>query len=490
MKTNAIAMAVLLLLGASATAVAQAPDTIWTRVYGQPNHETGEAIRPTADGNYIVVGSNASDGFGGYDCCLWKIDPDGALLWMYHYGTIDTEMGRSVVQTPDGGYLIAGDFDEYAPNSTRDIYIVKTDSLGIQLSSHLYGGANDDYVGQMLPLPNGTYLVVGSTNSYGIGDLSFWLLYLDADGDTIRTVTCGDAYQEWATSATLSPDSNLVIAGVRHGYPSQAEDVYIVKADMNGNIIWERNYGFQHNDRAYDIKATPDGGYILTGYTTDDTPYVTRDIYVLKTDSNGDTLWTRQFGDVWEDWSYAVNITDAGNYVVAGRAWNDTSDSSAALIIMLNPEGETLWTKLIQNDQSIGPNDIIQTDDGGYLLTGFTADFSLHDYNLDLYLARLAPDIVGVDETGPIPAAYSMLANYPNPFNASTTISYSLPQSSSVTLDIYDILGRKVQTLYHGKQAAGRHSLIWQADSFVSGIYFYRLTANSLKQTRKLILLK
>jgi len=89
-----------------------------------------------------------------------------------------------------------------------------------------------------------------------------------------------------------------------------------------------------------------------------------------------------------------------------------------------------------------------------------------------------------------LPERFFLLNNYPNPFNSSTTISYDLPQPGKVTIDIYDILGRKVQTLVNGHQQAGSHSLIWNADGFSSGVYFYKLQAGEYCEAKKMLLLK
>ena len=89
-----------------------------------------------------------------------------------------------------------------------------------------------------------------------------------------------------------------------------------------------------------------------------------------------------------------------------------------------------------------------------------------------------------------LPESFVVLGNYPNPFNASTTISYILPKPTNVTIEIYDMLGRSIETLRTGAQPAGEHSIIWNADSFSSGMYFYKITAGEFGQTEKMTLLK
>ena len=97
----------------------------------------------------------------------------------------------------------------------------------------------------------------------------------------------------------------------------------------------------------------------------------------------------------------------------------------------------------------------------------------------------------GIDDNfGALPNRISLLPNYPNPFNASTLIRYELPQSSQVKIEIYDLLGRKVTTLYDGEKQAGHHYVIWNTGDFSSGIYFYKLRAGEYSESRKMMLLK
>jgi hypothetical protein len=98
---------------------------------------------------------------------------------------------------------------------------------------------------------------------------------------------------------------------------------------------------------------------------------------------------------------------------------------------------------------------------------------------------------VGIEEEIlEIPLSFALSQNYPNPFNASTTIQYALPEPSDITVEIYDILGRKIETLIHGEQSAGYHQIIWNADDQSSGTYFYRIQAGDYTETKKMALLR
>jgi len=484
-------VAILLFIIFSSIAIGQEPDTVWTKIYGEDHHELGECIIPTSDGCFLIAGSNHSTTFGGYDYYLMKIDQNGDSLWTRHFGTIDTERGAWAVEKSDGGFMMIGSFDIYAPNTPRDIFIVNTDSLGYLTSTRMYGGSDDDFANKIVETSDGNFMILGNTDSFGIGNLDIWLIKVNQLGDTLWTSTIGTSGDEYAYGLESTADGGYIIGGVQNTSGTQAEDACLIKTDSLGNPEWIKSYGYEHNDRVHDIAPLPDGGYIAVGYMTHSIPTM-RDFYVLKTDAYGDTLWTRNYGNAREDWAYSVNINNSGHYIVAGMSENGFyPDTAKILVLCLDSNGDTVWTKNICNGLRTLPKSIIQTSDNGYILTGWTTVFYDNDWQNDLYIARLSPEFVGVyDQDFTIPYQLNISQNYPNPFNASTTISYSLSEQSEVSIEIYDILGRKIDKLSPGRQSAGEHNVIWNAENLTSGVYFFRIQAGNYTEARKMVLLK
>jgi hypothetical protein len=488
---TAISVCVPFMFFLTACLQAQAPDTVWTRVYGDDHHEIGECIQQTQDDCFVIVGSNHSNSFGSYDVYLMKIDQNGDTLWTQHYGSSDTEMGTSIVETADGDFFIVGNYDEYMPYSPRDIYLIKTDANGNEDWSTLFGGPEDDFANQIKKLPSGDYIIVGGTESYGSGDYDVWLLYLNSFGDTVWTKTIGGANREWGFAIDYTSDGGFIIAGSKNYFDSNAEDVYLAKTDSAGNMIWTKSYEYLSCDRAYDVKATPDGGCIAAGFALSPAPPM-RDILVLKTDTNGDTIWTRRYGGDSDDDAHSVLITNAGNYVIAGFRQFDEPQQIDLYIMCLDVNGDTIWTKSLNRGPWTEANCIMQTENGGYIVTGETKNYYDHDWELDLYLAKLTPDVTNIDNDFDevLPKSILLNQNYPNPFNEVTSISYNLPYQADVTLDIYDILGRKIARLIDTKQPAGYHLVIWDASHKSNGIYFYKIQAGNYMETKKMLLLK
>ncbi|MBL7075453.1 T9SS type A sorting domain-containing protein [candidate division KSB1 bacterium] len=144
------------------------------------------------------------------------------------------------------------------------------------------------------------------------------------------------------------------------------------------------------------------------------------------------------------------------------------------------------WDKTSAGSEHDAAFSVRKTSDGGYILAGITASFGTGDR--DFWLIKLKGNGVMVEKDQP--KAYSLLQNYPNPFNPTTTIKYSLPKESKVTLKIFNILGGEVATLVNEHQPAGYHQISWDASGYSSGIYFYQIQAGEFQKVRKMVLLK
>ncbi|MEO0050715.1 MAG: T9SS type A sorting domain-containing protein, partial [candidate division WOR-3 bacterium] len=213
-------------------------------------------------------------------------------------------------------------------------------------------------------------------------------------------------------------------------------DVFLVKTDANGDTIWTRTYGGEETDVGYSVQQTADGGYIIAGFTESFGAGM-RDVYLIKTDSLGDTLWTRTYGGATGDEGWSVQQTADGGYIIAG--WKgDTRD---------NPDVY-----------------LIKTDSLGLVYTG-------------------------VEEQVTKPLPNLLLDVLPNPFTKTATIRYQLPSATPVRILAFDITGRTVATLFDQNQPAGTHQLIWQPEGLAQGIYFIKLQLPGTSLTQRCLYL-
>jgi hypothetical protein len=465
---------------------AQAPDTAWTRTFGGSSDDYGYLVRQTEDGGYIIAGETRSYGEGKEDVYLIKTNHLGDTLWTKTFGGPEYDIGRSVQQTEDGGYIIAGSTNSYGAGGC-DVYLIKTNSGGYPVWTKTFGAAGSngsDYGHSVQQTTDGGYIIAGETVSYSPNIWSdVYLIKVNSSGDTLWTRTYGGADQDVGYSVQQTKDGGYIIAGYTKSFGEGADDVYLIKTDSLGDTLWTKtfagHFGTTASDRGYSVRQTTDGGYIIAG-KTGPASSVYRFFYVIKTDSIGDTLWTRE-SNIGHEWGYSVWQTIDEEYIIAGTIDIDIEALHGIYLIRMNPEGDTLWSKIIsETSHSINYRgySVQQTEDEGYIIAGYTNSHSAGGN--DVYLMKIKPEVSGIEESTRIEDSY-VSPPYPNPFTDKTSFSYELPnQTRLVNISIYNVLGQEISKLYYGKKATGIHTITWDGTdtsgkTVPSGIYFLKL---------------
>jgi hypothetical protein len=213
------------------------PSTEWSETYGGMDYDFGYSVVQTTDGGYAIAGETYSYGAGGTDVYLVKTYANGTAQWTQTYGGTSHEIAFSVVQTTDGGYAIAGYTESYGAGNS-DMYLVKTDAYGIAQWNQTYGGPDYDYGRSVVQTTDGGYAIAGYTESYGAGNDDFWLVKTDAYGIAQWNQTYGGTTTDMAHSLVQTTDGGYAIAGY-----IAANDVQLVKTDETGSEQWRRQYG-------------------------------------------------------------------------------------------------------------------------------------------------------------------------------------------------------------------------------------------------------
>ncbi len=302
-------------------------DTIWTRNYGGDRWQMAYSVIQTSDGGFAATGeSNFASGDD--NLYILRIDPNGDTLWTRTFGVAGNhDKGREIIQTSDGGFLALGQ-GRNNTNSSSDLYMVKTDSLGNLDWSKLYGYANKSEFGYgAIELSGGGYAITGSymiTSSIS----NVWLLRTDSNGDTLWTRTFdfhGDV--DRGDDIEIASDGGFVIAGRTKNAGNMR--LLTMKTDSLGNMLWWREYGSSSSDFAESIDKTSDGGYVICGGASA-YPF---NYYVVRIASNGDSLWAAIYdydGNLSSDSddSFEVRVYPNGNIMVFGYA--DVQSGSGA----------------------------------------------------------------------------------------------------------------------------------------------------------------
>ena len=291
-----------------------AGNTQFLKIYGGAKVDGGNAILQTADGGYLVVGH--SESFSS-DCdgIVLKLNANGDSIWERIYGSPDDDAFSAADQTADGGFIFAGHSENFSAIAC-DAFLVKTDNNGnVQWQKYL-GGAADQTATSIKQTADGGYIIAGRTTITGTDDVL--LIKTNINGDTIWTKTFGGADNERAYCVNSTSDGGYIITGGTRSFGAGAYDFYLIKTDASGNSQWQQTFGGAYDDGAYDVKQTADGGYIVTGFTKSfgDT---LGDIYLVKTDLSGNVMWTKVIGGGGDDGAISVLSTSDGGYAIAGH---------------------------------------------------------------------------------------------------------------------------------------------------------------------------
>ncbi len=298
---------------------------IWQKIYGGSGSDLAYSIQQTTDGGYIVAGITASLGAGSYDVYVLKLDKDGNLIWEKAYGGSAPEEAYAVQETKDGGYIVAGRTASFGDTGNsayplNNVYVLKLDKDGNLIWQKTYGGSDNDWARSIQETKDGGYIIAGITGSISAG-FNAYILKIDKDGNLVWDKKYGrDSGEAYAVQQTK--DGGYIVAGGTASFGPGWNNVYVLKLDTNGDLIWEKAYGRKKVNWGYAVQETKDGGYIVAGKSTDPETE-SDDIYILKLDANGDLIWQKIYGTYSDEIAYAVQETKDGGYIVASNVGED-----------------------------------------------------------------------------------------------------------------------------------------------------------------------
>jgi len=359
------------------------------KTFGGSGEDRAVSIQQTTDGGYIVAGVTTSFGAGGSDAYILKLNSDGSLEWQKTFGGNGDDFTLSVEQTTDGGYIVAGVTTLFGDNYNIDVYILKLNSDGSLEWQKTYGGNGYDLAYSVMQTTDGGYIVAGYTTSFGAGDYDVYVLKINPDGSLAWEKTLGGNDNDLVSSIQQTTDGGYIVVGVTGLFQSGGSDAYILKLNSDGSLAWQKTYGGNGEDQAYSIQQTTDGGYIVSGYT-ESFGAINKDAYVLKLNPDGSLAWQKTFGGTDRDEAYFIQQTADDGYIVAGYTWTFVG-STDVYVLKLNSDGSLAWQKTYGGSDYDTDSDVAysiqQTTDGGYIVAGCTCSFG--DRNLNVYILKL-----------------------------------------------------------------------------------------------------
>jgi len=458
----------------------------------------GNAVCQTSDGGYLIAGDMIDSLDYTYTFLIMtKLYPAGEIDWLFWVsGAVFTDVsypynvGYSVIESNDGGYVVAGSIDAmYMGWLHTDIFVIKTDIDGNIL--WYYQDINDSQMCsaafQIIQTKDNGYIIICEDGGFGGGFQYDLLLKLDSEGKEIWRKYY--SYNVNGRSILQTKEGGFAFIGTTE---DESENVVLtlVKTDSMANEIWSKTYnGLFSFSMGYTLKNTTDDGYIIFGLT-DQEAY--GDLAkLIKTDENGEKIWEKYYGNSnfldENTVGRSLDITDDGGYILAGYTENISTGLADAWLIKTDPEGNETWKKTYGREGDDRFYSVIQTADGGYIMTGYTDSFGFG--GKDVWVVKT--DENGTEIESPfLPQTTELYQNYPNPFNPETEIKFNLQSKCNVNIAVFNSKGELIKILLDGIQDTGLHSVHFDATGLNSGIYFYKLTTADNSITRKMLLLR
>jgi hypothetical protein len=382
-----------LFVALATTTFAQAPNILWSRSYGGAAMDKGKDVQIAADGGFIFLGETASFGAGELDLYVVRTNSNGDTLWTRTYGGALDDEPSSLKATSDGGWIISASTESFGAGED-DFWLIKIDAIGNVLWQQTYGGPQVDYSTDVEQTADGGYVMTGYTavSTFAFPDAR--LLRMNSTGAEIWSRTYGTPDDQEAFYDVIElADHGLMISGYNedlvNGHGSW--DAWVVKTDSMGMNLVGQYYGGFGWEMAHAIIPTSDGNFVFTG-STDLNFAIFTDFYVVKINSNLDTLWTRHWGRADVEEPFDIAPTQDGGFVMAGHTCTPGVGGCVkdAYIVKINSNGDSLWTQKIGDAQDDAAFAIKETCDGGFVVAGYeTSPLTL---NTELAAIRLSGD--------------------------------------------------------------------------------------------------
>ena len=496
----------------------------WQKCYGGSWDENIADIKQTSDRGYIVVGSsNSTDGEvtadhdSSDDYWVVKIDTIGNIQWEKCYGGSQIDGASSVLQTSDGGYIVAGetysnDGDVAGNHDTTgifpDFWLIKLDSAGSLKWQKCFGGIYADIAYSLTPTNDGGVVMGGITTSRdgdvncntGVADslTTAWIIKIDTGGN-LEWQQCYNSIwgDEGIYSVKRSKDNGFIAAGyavyqagaiVNPGDTANgSSDFLIIKLDSVGNTQWLKVYGGSNAETAYAVQQTNDDGYVVAGYTASDDKYVSGshggvDYWVLKLDSDGRFMWQKCYGGSQYDQASCIIQTVDSGYLIGGTTQSNDGQvtgyfgNTDGWLIKTDNLGNMLWEGCFGGSNYDGIASVIPANNNGYMAAGQTAsndgEVSGNHGLFDFWVFKLGDSsITGLFDY----SSKIFLSVFPNPTSDFLNVNASkLPLGHFYTIEICNIIGQNVL-----KQSLANSSSIIPCTNWQAGLYIWQVTDES-----------
>jgi len=444
----------------------QVPDTIWTKSY---DFILANRFIETKDLGFLFMGRN----YNSDNLLLIKMDNMGDTLWTKKYDRFKCPyFNGHILQTTDSSFILAASTQPFITGKS-DIGILKTNKDGDTLLTRIIGTDSTDLVHDFQPTLDSGYVILTKSNYFDPTRPVLWLIKTDKNLDTLWSKTLPSVIiwdDIFKYTIIQTSDSGFVITGSTSGNNGA---VLILKLDFLGNIEWQKGFDLDLGGDDWGVAVIEENnGYLVLDFGNS--------VSLIKTDLNGDSLWTKKILSQ-VDRGTSMHSSFDGTYIITG--YTNEFHGDTGWILNVDNYGNLLWKKeLVYNYFGASIGSSINTSDSCYIALG-------HSYFTNI-LYKLCPTPNSINNHQNKIETFRLFQNFPNPFNPTTKIKYELPKSEKVKIEIFNLLGQKIETLLNKQMPTGIHKIEFNGQKLPSGVYLYRIEAGKFQYIRKMILLR
>ena len=451
-------------------------DTIWSKNYGGTGLEYGGLIKKAHDGNFLCVGQTLSFGSGNYDTYIVKINPLGDTLWTKAVGSPLIDLVTRCIILPNDDFILLSSLDSTGFGN-NDVQFIKMDANGNVLWNRLYDAFNDNEITDILQSSDSGFILTGSTNSFGAGDYDSFVIKVDSLGNLSWAKTYGGILGEGSFHIVKSSNGYAITGNIK-SFGQGGSDVYLLKLDLNGNIVWAKTYGTSTDETSTGIALSNDNGFAISGnygLTTGSNI----DVILLKADSLGNLLWTKKYGSASLDFGGNLIQTADNGYFIPGSSISFTSTYYSDYFIKTDSLGNS---GCYENNLSLITMDITSLLSITNPTPNVYSDPSIVAINTqtiissDGLIESTLCFTTDVKETEKIKDEFNI---YPNPANNFIDVE---TEFKNYSVSVFDDMGNLIL-----KEKTNQNKTRIDLSSFSNGIYFIQLQSNDKLVSKKFI---
>ncbi len=335
------------------------------------------------DDMLYILGQTKSINDANGDHYLLKLDTNGKVIFEKTYGGNLAEEGIKIITTIDGHFLLIGT-TESTGNGQKDIHVLKINASGTVLWEKSFGGSLDDKPADIIETSKSEFCIAATTESFGAGFRDIYLIWIDQSGNLIRQITYGGSDMDGSSALVEIENEELMVYGYTRNFGATSRDLYLMKLTSTGDSLWSKRYGGNGYEESQGFAQTPTGGFLLNGHSSStDSKH---DMYALEIDANGNQIWENNYGGTSHDGGQALLINEDENYVLVARSRSFGEGDRNIYMLITDAKGNMISEKVIGGSEDDWGEDILEYG-SSYFIVGHSNSFGAGDN--DVYIVKL-----------------------------------------------------------------------------------------------------